>query len=331
MRHVRRTHRYDKLKTQRRVLEKRDDFPKSIKDTLFKRVGGFCSNPSCRTSTSGPHEDSSKAINIGVAAHITAASPGGPRYDSTLRSGERCAAENGIWLCGNCGKLIDSDTEQFTVSVLKSWKTEAEFQSSLAIRGFTDPASSPLKEALLLELSELRMKASLTSYILRSKTVRINRAFYTWFKAIIGSYEGALVTPEQRARVELQSQLEDEQLEQLHLRRYDPNRAVALKKLDLPILEANIDKLPNFPHSLQRAILDVKSNLDLFNQEVDFSMSMFQKTFDPAVGGVNREAVLSNIHKSYRDLTNRAETLANKITNILRSSSADRDDQSAKQ
>jgi hypothetical protein len=62
----------------------RDDFNKEVKRVIAARVNNLCSNPSCRAQTSGPKVDSTKAINIGVAAHITAASPGGPRYESAL-------------------------------------------------------------------------------------------------------------------------------------------------------------------------------------------------------------------------------------------------------
>lgn len=47
----------------------RDDFSVGVKEKLAARVGFHCSNPQCRASTSGPHLDSSKVINIGVAAH----------------------------------------------------------------------------------------------------------------------------------------------------------------------------------------------------------------------------------------------------------------------
>jgi hypothetical protein len=53
----------------------RDDFSLTTKELLAKRVGYLCSNPKCQQPTSGPQEDPSKAVNIGVACHITAASP----------------------------------------------------------------------------------------------------------------------------------------------------------------------------------------------------------------------------------------------------------------
>src|SRR5258708_906258 len=87
----------------------RDDFDQKTKDVLSKRAGGKCSNPECRRVTSAPHTNHEKAMNIGVAAHITAASVGGPRYDSKLSKEERMSANNGIWLCQFCGTLVDSD------------------------------------------------------------------------------------------------------------------------------------------------------------------------------------------------------------------------------
>jgi hypothetical protein len=102
----------------------RDDFTQSVKKTLAERVGCKCSN--CKQLTSGPHEDATKAINIGVAAHITAAASGGPRYDSSLSSEQRKSIENGLWLCQNCSKLIDTDAQRYSVEMLRRWKVDAK-------------------------------------------------------------------------------------------------------------------------------------------------------------------------------------------------------------
>ena len=63
---------------------------------------------------------------LGVAAHITAASPRGPRYNAALTDSERASALNGIWLCQNCAKLIDNDPHRYTVELLTHWKVVAE-------------------------------------------------------------------------------------------------------------------------------------------------------------------------------------------------------------
>jgi hypothetical protein len=111
-------------------LTMRDDFPQKTKETLAKRVAYHCSNPECKLLTIGPNSDKDKASNIGVAAHITAASVGGPRYDAALTPEQRADIDNGIWLCQSCAKLVDSDAGLYTVELLKAWKVQAEFVSS---------------------------------------------------------------------------------------------------------------------------------------------------------------------------------------------------------
>jgi hypothetical protein len=106
-----------------------DDFSEPVKRALASRVGNLCSNPNCRALTSGPQDDPAKAVNLGVAAHITAASSGGPRYDAELLPEERSGPSNGIWLCQNCAKLVDNDATRFTVELLKKWKSAAETEA----------------------------------------------------------------------------------------------------------------------------------------------------------------------------------------------------------
>lgn len=104
----------------------RDDFSKGVPQRLASRVGYHCSNPDCSRETSGPQATEEGAVNIGVAAHITAAAPGGPRYDASLSKVERAGFGNGIWLCQSCARAIDRDEAWFTTTLLQQWKLEAE-------------------------------------------------------------------------------------------------------------------------------------------------------------------------------------------------------------
>jgi hypothetical protein len=70
--------------------------------------------------------DPSRSLNVGVAAHISAASPGGARYDPQLSAQERTSARNGIWLCQTCAKLIDNDVAAYDFATLRGWKAAAE-------------------------------------------------------------------------------------------------------------------------------------------------------------------------------------------------------------
>lgn len=113
----------------------RDDFDDKTKGILARRAGYRCSNPKCRKLTTGPQTHPAKAINIGVAAHIAAASPGGKRYDPTQTSVDRKSVGNGIWLCQSCAKLIDSDGVRYTVELLQGWKSRSEAMAFQEIEG----------------------------------------------------------------------------------------------------------------------------------------------------------------------------------------------------
>lgn len=113
----------------------RDDFKRKTIETLAKRVGYICSNPTCQKLTVGSNKEDSKSTLLGVAAHITAASIGGPRYDEKLTYEQRISIHNGIWLCANCATLIDKDIVRYTKEVLLEWKIVAEEKTSKMLSG----------------------------------------------------------------------------------------------------------------------------------------------------------------------------------------------------
>lgn len=137
----------------------RDDFTRSTIDILGKRVGYLCSNPECRRPTIGANENINKVTIIGIAAHITAASPRGPRYDSTINEEQRRHIENGIWLCGNCATLIDKDKKKYTVDILREWKQAAEMESQQRLASIPIPNIQlrPILEADLISKTKIRM------------------------------------------------------------------------------------------------------------------------------------------------------------------------------
>jgi len=132
----------------------RDDFSPAIKTLLKERVAGICSRPDCRSFTLGAHTDPGQKISIGVAAHICAAAPGGPRYDDCMPPAERAAAANGIWLCQSCSRLIDRDTTKYTIDVLRQWKSDAEARALRDI-GKRVPSPDDARDQMVMALSKI--------------------------------------------------------------------------------------------------------------------------------------------------------------------------------
>lgn len=129
----------------------RDNFNQPVVDKLKARVAHRCSNPGCRVPTSAPSGDDS--INsIGVAAHICAASPGGPRYNKSMTVVERKSIDNAIWLCSNCSIDIDRDEKRYSVCLLKEWRVKAE-DSARAELGKKLPSNSDAIDTVAVALT----------------------------------------------------------------------------------------------------------------------------------------------------------------------------------
>lgn len=109
------------------VAGTRDDFSADTISRLGKRAGYICAYPGCCQFTIGPSDDRASGVTmVGVAAHITAASTKGPRYDALLTPEDRASEANGVWMCQTHGKLIDDTASRHTVAQLKRWKTQHE-------------------------------------------------------------------------------------------------------------------------------------------------------------------------------------------------------------
>jgi hypothetical protein len=132
------------------MMTKRDDFSKPIIRMLASRVNYHCSNPECRRPTLGPSSNENEFVNVGKAAHITAAAPGGPRYDPSLTHEARRAISNGIWLCAIHADQVDKDADGFPVDLLRKWKHDAEERAR--VEAFTNSQAPPSK--VVFELDE---------------------------------------------------------------------------------------------------------------------------------------------------------------------------------
>lgn len=133
--------------------------------------------------TVGPHSLNSKSINIGVAAHIIAASPLGPRYDHKLTTEMREDISNGIWLCQSCAKLVDSDTNLYTAELLYSWKVDAEAKAGdrlnkqLNIARTADLAPEASRPILPNGLYETEHEGTKLRYFLKGNLLHTEQEF----------------------------------------------------------------------------------------------------------------------------------------------------------
>ena len=109
-----------------------------------------CSNPECGTATHGPSfgADNLQSTNLGVAAHITAASPNGPRYDKSLTLEQRASFENGIWLCLTCAARVDKsqNVQAYPKELLLHWKRVTEESTGTLFSTAAERRANPVRK-----------------------------------------------------------------------------------------------------------------------------------------------------------------------------------------
>ncbi|GEA13122.1 hypothetical protein [Alteromonas sp. KUL49] len=125
------------------------DFNSKSIDILAKRASFRCSNPDCRTLTFAPNSESDKATVIGEAAHIHGARPKSKRYCVDMTDHDRAEITNGIWLCRNCHKLIDTDEKRYSAELLFAWREKHERFVLSELGNSSDKLLSEQQELLL--------------------------------------------------------------------------------------------------------------------------------------------------------------------------------------
>ncbi len=123
--------------------------------------------PSAESSRPDQERNPLNIINLGVGAHITAASPGGPRYDPSLSSQQRESAENGIWLCQNCAKLIDNDSARYPAEALRQWKAKAESSALAELEGNAQPQQTDSSAEIDISYAKKRITGRRHDYCLQ--------------------------------------------------------------------------------------------------------------------------------------------------------------------
>lgn len=107
------------------------DFSKRTIHQLAEAADHCCAR--CYQKTSYFDVRLNKRIGFGRAAHIVAASSGGPRSDPLYTVEQLKAADNGVHLCANCADLVDKDPDRCPVEYLQDMQRAAEARTLASV------------------------------------------------------------------------------------------------------------------------------------------------------------------------------------------------------
>ena len=91
---------------------------------------------------------------------------------------------------------------------------------------------------------------------------------------------------------------------------------LTLKKIELPLLNSKLGSLSLFDLGFQRELLDIRTQINFLNEEIEQSRFYFQMTFDGGISDENHKLLVKNLQDSYLHISRIARTIVEKV-NVL--------------
>jgi len=163
------------------------------------------------------------------------------------------------------------------------------------------------------ELQDLQFRMALLAYRVRSYLTTVDAEFAAWLQPILESYDGPEKDPRAIEGFRKLAGMKDEDRKAVQAALRRPGQSPRLIPFELGYLPQQSSLLSNYPADFQRRVGEISSQLRILNAQADFTMRMFEKTFDPAIVEANRAVVLANLEEGYAKVAARAQIIATAI------------------
>lgn len=175
-----------------------------------------------------------------------------------------------------------------------------------------------IQKGIATELKELASRLAVVSSLITARFGDYTKEHLRW---VIHVLENSDESPSYVSLIESfrkQVALEDRDFEALVAhQRAEGNTGLGLKKYQAPYLAAKIGELSLFSEDAQRALLEVITNLQMFNEEVDTARYYFKLTYDESLSSENHAHVKVSVVQSYLNVSHRATIVADAAIDYL--------------
>lgn len=175
-----------------------------------------------------------------------------------------------------------------------------------------------LRCGIVSELKEIKVRLVSTVYLLTKKIGVYDKQFIDWVKKNLEGYEGSYPTKKILSNLEnLSSHANNKQLAEIQLLYCDEEGGLSLKKFYLPFLESKIELFPIFTDKFRSLIFEIRSQIQVINEEIDNAQFYFRKTFDSAMSAENHKIVRQNLKSCYENIERQVKLTVGKINDLI--------------
>lgn len=171
-----------------------------------------------------------------------------------------------------------------------------------------------LQSAISSELKNLAVRLAGMSYKIHTHQETMDKTNLSWVKKIYDMYDSKMVTENMVKILEIP----DENFQALmRTQRAQTGGSLGLKTYSLPVLDASLEDISIFDLKFQKNILEMRTQVDFLNQEIENCMRYFFLTFDPTSMGTNKNILELNIKNCHKQILDKSKYIADKIMQII--------------
>jgi hypothetical protein len=171
------------------------------------------------------------------------------------------------------------------------------------------------KQAMRAELNEVGHKLALAAHYIDMHQGTVSRESLEWLRSHLERYAGVHQSDSILEFTRLQLSWPEEKLRSyVASETANPSRSIALQKYGIPMLDSRIAALWSLETTLQRQLLEIRTDVDLLNDLVDRARHYSDMTFSKLEGN-NYSRVTGNLEQVYSEYAKRARSLVDRTTN----------------
>jgi hypothetical protein len=175
-----------------------------------------------------------------------------------------------------------------------------------------------LVRAVVDEMLGLQYTLATVAHLVRARNAQVTDAFLDKILPIFEGYQGPDRSDDFPAGLKkLRSVPEPERAATLQAKQ-NLNVGMALRQYSIPLFATQIADLAICSRDFQRSVLRIRYHLDLYNQLVPYTQSLFEKTYNKP-SPEDRAALIANQERGYRDAGVRAEIIVQLINDLHKS------------
>jgi len=175
-----------------------------------------------------------------------------------------------------------------------------------------------VKRAIFTELRDLQLRLVFVTYKLEGRFGTFDKALLEWVTSVLESYKGMAKVDN---LLELSKQylaFDDRAFQAIaEHQKAQPGGGLNVKKYRAPYLDSNIGMLGIFSEQSRAALLDIRAQLDFFNEEIDEARMYHKMTFDLSGSEKNHLVACQNVETCYRNLAQKARHIVERTGPIL--------------